>query len=128
MILCTRGERPMRSRRGKFKSTSPARRAQPPRAASPVRARRPGPARRPRARLPPSRTVLSGHFPLRNQHELVSRAARLSFPPMREAETGWVRPARARWGGEHSPALGSRGTGRRCRPPGPAPVPGGPRT
>nr|XP_020763461.1 uncharacterized protein LOC110146790 [Odocoileus virginianus texanus] len=30
-------------------------------------------------------------------------------------------------GGEHSPALGSRGTGRRCRRPGPAPAPGGPR-
>lgn len=31
-------------------------------------------------------------------------------------------------GGGHSPGLGSRGIGRRCRPPGPAPVPGRPRT
>lgn len=30
--------------------------------------------------------------------------------------------------GSHSPALGSRGTERHCRPPGPAPAPGGPGT
>lgn len=39
-----------------------------------------------------------------------------------------MRPARAPLGGEHSPALGSKGTGRRCTRPGPAPAPARPRT
>lgn len=69
----------MRSRRGKFKSTSPGAlslRALRGRCAHGDRASAPGPA----PGCPRAGPSLSSHFPLWNQHALVSRAVQTQFP------------------------------------------------